>query len=44
MKKNTYERASVVVISLNANDVITTSGPIWGGNDDDAIRLPEDIF
>lgn len=44
MKKNVYERASLAVISLTVKDVITTSGPIWPGNKDDAIQLPEDIF
>ena len=41
MKKSNYERASVIVLSLAAADVITTSG--WYGGDT-PIVLPDDIF
>ena len=41
MKNNNYERASMIVISFAATDVITTSG--WA-EDDGPIVLPDDIF
>ena len=41
--KTKYERVSLTVIAVRAQDVITTS-PFWGGTSDDVIQLPEDIF
>ena len=41
MKKNSYERASLIVLSLANADVITTSG--WT-QDEGPIILPDDIF
>ena len=40
--KNFYERATLLVVTLQAKDVITTSGQIADGNT--SIVLPEDIF
>lgn len=40
--KNFYERATILVVTLQAKDVITTSGQITDGNT--SIVLPEDIF
>jgi hypothetical protein len=40
--KNFYERATLLVVTLQAKDVITTSGQITDGNT--SIVLPEDIF
>ena len=42
-QKRTYDRASLTVLVLRGQDVITTS-PLWGGESDDVIKLPEDIF
>lgn len=41
MKKNTYERASVIVLTLASADVIATSGWL---QEDGPIVLPDDIF
>ena len=39
--KKSYERATLAVVVLNSQDVITTSGVIAPGGE---IYLPEDIF
>lgn len=41
--KQSYERASMSVVTLAPIDIITTSGPS-NGNEKDTIFLPEDIF
>ncbi len=40
--KNTYERASLTVVSFDAKDIITTS--TYEGNKKEPIIMPEDIF
>ena len=42
--KKAYERASLEVIKLCSKDVITTSGPLWNGENGDDIVLPDDSF
>ena len=39
--KQTYERATIAIVALKNQDVITTSGVIGSGGE---IYLPEDIF
>lgn len=41
--KQSYERASMSVVTLAPIDIITTSGPVIGDKKD-PIFLPEDIF
>ena len=40
--KTCYERATLVVVTLEQKDIIATSGVI--GDSDNSIVLPEDIF
>ena len=42
MNKNTYERASLTIVSFDAKDIITTS--TYRGPADSGIVLPEDTF
>ena len=42
MNKNTYERASLTIVSFDAKDIIPTS--TYDGDKKKPIVMPEDVF